>query len=690
MSEKDMETNNNNSSCSENIRNNEGVGEVTGTGSTNNFGEMSDNTSSFGGAAEAPVDYSIASGQKEYVGNSSGQSSNVNESWSGQNLNVNGQPGVTADTGYAGAQYSDQNVCGQASESAGAGYAGTGYSDQNVCGQSSESAGAGYAGAGYGDQNVCGQASESAGAGYAGAGYAGAGYAGAEYTSAGYGDQNAYAQPDGAAGSGFGGQYAGGQYTYYQTDATQSAADSQKKKKKEKKPRKPMKSGTKKVISVVVAVVLAFAAGFGGGALAINTFGSGSGSGSYSGKVTEKTVSIDSTESQMDAASAIAEKVMPSVVGISTVTQVYTQSIFGLQQGTAEGSGTGFIVDSNGYILTNAHVVEDSSSSQITVDLYDGTEKEGTVLWSDSSLDLAIVKIDATGLQAVEIGDSDDVKIGDYALAIGNPLGKDFERSVTQGIISGLNRSITTTDGSTTNNMEGLIQTDASINSGNSGGPLIDSEGKVIGINSAKASSAEGLGFAIPINTAVPIINEIKEEGTYEQAYIGIAGMDMATVNQYYETEVKAEEGVYVTQIYTGSPAATAGVTEGDVIVKMNGEDVDTMSNLKKMLVKCRPGDEITLTIERNQKEQEIKVTLGKSSESTSGMKYKTQSSSGTTDDGSGSYSYGNDGSGSYSYGSDGSSGSSGSNGSSGSSGSNGSSGSSGSFSDFFSGMFGN
>ncbi len=658
MSEKDMETNNNNSSCSENIRNNEGVGEVTGTGSTNNFGEMSDNTSSFGGAAEAPVDYSIASGQKEYVGNSSGQSSNVNESWSGQSSNVNGQPDVTADTGYAGAQYSDQSVCGQASESAGAGYAGTGYGDQNVCGQASESAGAGYAGAGY--------------------------------TSAGYGDQNAYAQPDGAVGSGFGGQYAGGQYTYYQTDATQSAADSQKKKKKEKKPRKPMKSGTKKVISVVVAVVLAFAAGFGGGALAINTFGSGSGSGSYSGKVTEKTVSIDSTESQMDAASAIAEKVMPSVVGISTVTQVYTQSIFGLQQGTAEGSGTGFIVDSNGYILTNAHVVEDSSSSQITVDLYDGTEKEGTVLWSDSSLDRAIVKIDATGLQAVEIGDSDDVKIGDYALAIGNPLGKDFERSVTQGIISGLNRSITTTDGSTTNNMEGLIQTDASINSGNSGGPLIDSEGKVIGINSAKASSAEGLGFAIPINTAVPIINEIKEEGTYEQAYIGIAGMDMATVNQYYETEVKAEEGVYVTQIYTGSPAATAGVTEGDVIVKMNGEDVDTMSNLKKMLVKCRPGDEITLTIERDQKEQEIKVTLGKSSESTSGMKYKTQSSSGTTDDGSGSYSYGNDGSGSYSYGSDGSSGSSGSNGSSGSSGSNGSSGSSGSFSDFFSGMFGN
>lgn len=132
----------------------------------------------------------------------------------------------------------------------------------------------------------------------------------------------------------------------------------------------------------------------------------------------------------MDAASVIAEKLMPSVVGISTVSTEYRQSIFGTQQGTVQGSGTGFIVDENGYILTNSHVVDNGNSSQITVDLYDGSEYPGTVLWSDSSLDLAIVKIDAKNLQAVELGDSDDVQIGDYAVAIGNPLGRDFERSV--------------------------------------------------------------------------------------------------------------------------------------------------------------------------------------------------------------------------------------------------------------------
>ncbi len=641
MSEKDMETNYNENDYAANENN-----FSSEAGTSDAAAASGDNAASmpFDNAEQAPVDYSSAAGQKEYIGAAGGYAGSYD--------------GAAGTSDATGAGYDAQNVYNQTGEYNGSYTGATGTSDAT--------------GTGYDAQNAYNQAG-----GYAGSYDRAAGTSDA--AGAGYDAQNVYNQTGGYTGNytGATGDYTGGYAGGYTGNyAGAPGTGEQGKKKKEKKARKPMKPGTKKVIAVVVAVVLAFGAGFGGGALAINTLVGSGGSGSSGGTVKEKTVSVDSSETEMDAASAIAEKVMPSVVGISTVTQVYTQSMFGLQQGTAEGSGTGFIVDSNGYILTNAHVVEDSDSSQITVDLYDGTEKEGTVLWSDSSLDLAIVKIDATGLDAVEIGDSDDVKIGDYALAIGNPLGKDFERSVTQGIISGLNRSITTTDGSTTNNMEGLIQTDASINSGNSGGPLINSEGKVIGINTAKATSGEGLGFAIPINTAVPIINEIKEDGTYESAYIGIAGMDMATVKQYYETDAKAEEGVYVTQIYTGSPAATAGITEGDVIVEMNGESVDTMSTLKKLLVKCRPGDEVTLKIERDQKEQEVKVTLGKSSESTSGMKYKTQSSSGTTDDGSGSYSYGNDGSGNYNQNGGSSDGSSGSNDSS--------------ISEFFGGLFGN
>lgn len=172
--------------------------------------------------------------------------------------------------------------------------------------------------------------------------------------------------------------------------------------------------------------MLCFAAGVGGGALGANLFGP------QGGTTSSSKISIDSSESSMDAASVIAEKVMPSVVGISTVSMEYRQSLFGVQQGTVEGSGTGFIVDENGYILTNSHVVDNGETSDITVDLYDGSTYTGTVLWSDSSLDLAIVKIDAKNLQAVDLGDSDDVKIGDYAIAIGNPLGQDFERSVTR------------------------------------------------------------------------------------------------------------------------------------------------------------------------------------------------------------------------------------------------------------------
>ena len=279
---------------------------------------------------------------------------------------------------------------------------------------------------------------------------------------------------------------------------------------------------TNKVIALILVLALSCGSGFLGGWLA----GGGNGSGASD-------VNITSTGENLNVAEAIAIKVMPSVVGVSTKTETTVQGWFGQSQtAISEGVGTGIIVDESGYILTNSHVVSDGNASTILVDLYDGRKVEGSVLWNDTSIDLAIVKIEADDLTVAELGDSDEVNIGAYAAAIGNPMGLAFERSVTQGIISGLNRTITvseTANGSTTT-MEGLLQTDASINSGNSGGPLINSAGQVIGINSAKAQSAEGLGFAIPINTAKPIINEIKEKGEFKKAYIGIGGVDLDTV----------------------------------------------------------------------------------------------------------------------------------------------------------------
>jgi S1-C subfamily serine protease len=378
------------------------------------------------------------------------------------------------------------------------------------------------------------------------------------------------------------------------------------------KKRKSLSKNAKSFIAAVLGILLCVAAGFGGGAVAVNCLSPSASGGS-------QTIKIDASDAEsLNAASAIAKKVMPSVVGISTVSQTYTQTIFGLQQGTQQGVGTGIIVTEDGYILTNSHVVNDGDSQSITVDLYDGSEYTGTVLWNSTDLDLAIVKIDATGLTAADLGDSDDVEIGDYAVAIGNPLGLDFERSVTQGIISGLDRTITTTDSSTgsQNTMEGLIQTDASINSGNSGGPLINSDGEVIGINSAKASSAEGLGFSIPINTAMPIIQEIKESGTYEQTYIGISGMNVESVIAKYQTDFNADEGIYIVQIYTNSPASKAGLQEGDIITEIDGNEVEDMSDLKKELVKYRPGDKVKVTFERDKKTQTVEVTLEAASES--------------------------------------------------------------------------
>ncbi|HLS54332.1 MAG TPA: trypsin-like peptidase domain-containing protein, partial [Tissierellaceae bacterium] len=229
------------------------------------------------------------------------------------------------------------------------------------------------------------------------------------------------------------------------------------------------------------------------------------------------------TSDDINTVSAVVKKAMGSVVGITTLeTRQYP-----FQQRDVEGLGSGVIVDRNGYILTNSHVVANGKAKEITVLFDNGDNVSGKVLWNDPILDLAIVKVDITNLPAATLGDSDELEVGEIAIAIGNPLGLEFQRTVTSGIISGLNRSIKIDQNTV---IDDLIQTDASINPGNSGGPLLNKNGEVIGINTAKIQSGEGLGFSIPINTAKSIIEEVISKGSYETVELGITGLD---INEY-------------------------------------------------------------------------------------------------------------------------------------------------------------
>ena len=299
---------------------------------------------------------------------------------------------------------------------------------------------------------------------------------------------------------------------------------------------------------------------------------------------------------------AVSEKAKPSVVGITTTT-LSSDNMFSMPT-ESTGVGTGIIVDSNGYILTNSHVISDGQAKTVNVLFSDGSTIDGEVYWYDSQLDLAIVKVNKTGLTAAELGDSDKVQIGDISVAIGNPYGLDLAGTVTQGIISGLDRTISTSE----TTMTGLIQTDASINSGNSGGPLLNSSGQVIGINTAKASEGEGLGFAIPINTAKPIIESIIQKGSYEKVTLGIKGTDASKYAQYSKQQLSTDEGVYVAEVVSGSAAESAGIKSGDIITKIDSTNLSVMSDLTKNLYNYTKGDSATLTINRDGKEMTLKV----------------------------------------------------------------------------------
>ena len=307
--------------------------------------------------------------------------------------------------------------------------------------------------------------------------------------------------------------------------------------------------------------------------------------------------------------SNVLENVVKCVVGISKIKNTGS-SIF-LNNSTEDlGLGTGMIVSSKGYILTNWHVAGNKYSS-CYVTLENGNVYSGTVMWADVDLDLAIVKISATNLETVTLGDSDNIKLGEQTYAIGNPIGVEFQRTVTSGIISGIDRTIKIDDENGTSYMEDLIQTDATINPGNSGGPLINSKGEVIGINSVKIENAEGIGFAIPINIVKPIIESFDTNDSFEEANIGIFAYDKNVI-PYLNSSLKFDSGIYVAQITKNGPSYNSGLKEGDIITKIDDIEINKMSELRRYIYTKKVGDEVKLTILRNNREYNIQIKLGK------------------------------------------------------------------------------
>ena len=303
------------------------------------------------------------------------------------------------------------------------------------------------------------------------------------------------------------------------------------------------------------------------------------------------------------------ENTIKCVVGISKIKNT-GNSIFLNNSTESLGLGTGMIVSGNGYILTNWHVAGDKYS-KCYVTLENGKADNGSVVWADKDLDLAIVKINGTNLNSITLGDSDDIKIGQKTYAIGNPIGVEFQRTVTSGIISGINRTIKIDDENKSSYMDDLIQTDATINPGNSGGPLINSNGEVIGINTVKITEAEGIGFAVPINIVKPIIQSFSNNGQFEEAYLGIFAYDKNVI-PYLDSSIDFNSGIYVAQIMADGPSYNSGLKTGDIITKIDEKEVNKMSELRTYIYTKKIGDQVNLTILRNNRERVINIKLGK------------------------------------------------------------------------------
>ncbi|HWR29690.1 MAG TPA: trypsin-like peptidase domain-containing protein, partial [Negativicutes bacterium] len=297
-----------------------------------------------------------------------------------------------------------------------------------------------------------------------------------------------------------------------------------------------------------------------------------------------------------------AQIVGPSVVGITN--KAYVSDMFNRKTLVERGSGSGVIYDATGHIITNYHVV--AEAQEIVVSLSDGRTMPGRVQGVDPATDLAVVKIEATGLQPARFGDSDSLQVGEPAIAVGNPLGLELKGSVTAGVISALNRTLDIGE-----RRFRLIQTDAAINPGNSGGALANADGEVVGINSIKIAvgGVEGIGFAIPFNTAKPIIQSLIEKGRVVRPYLGVVAFDKASA-QRYGYQLNIDKGLYVFRIVPRSPADRAGVRVGDVILKLAGQDTNSLAELRSIIEAQGVGATVPVVVARNGEQFSVQTQL--------------------------------------------------------------------------------
>ena len=388
-------------------------------------------------------------------------------------------------------------------------------------------------------------------------------------------------------------------------------------------PKKKKKFNGKRAARSAVALVLAAAMGFAGGFVGAKFGGSG--------KVVIQQVAPSSTadsasgsDSSITAASSsgssltteqVADLVSPSVVVITTEQVVYSQWSWYGQNQVESGAGSGVIISSDGYILTCAHVVDGASTITVTIGDKDYT---ATLVGEDTTSDIAVIKIDADGLTPATVGNSDSLKVGQSVMAVGNPLGE-LGGTVTGGMISALNRSVTIQGSSSVNTMS-LIQMDASVSPGNSGGGLFNMNGELVGIVNAKSSSsdAEGLGFAIPINDAIKVAQELLENGYVTgRPYLGITYLAVTDAQTAAQLGVNAY-GVYVVEVVKGGPAEKAGLQAGDRIVSVDGTEIASKDDLGTLMQKHAAGDTLSITIAREGQMQTVNVTLGEKTASNS------------------------------------------------------------------------
>ena len=388
-------------------------------------------------------------------------------------------------------------------------------------------------------------------------------------------------------------------------------------------PKKKKKFNGKRVARSAVALVLAAAMGFAGGFVGAKFGGSG--------KVVIQQVAPSSTadsasgsDSSITAASSsgssltteqVADLVSPSVVVITTEQVVYSQWSWYGQNQVESGAGSGVIISSDGYILTCAHVVDGASNITVTINDKDYT---ATLVGEDTTSDIAVIKIDANGLTPATVGDSDSLKVGQNVMAVGNPLGE-LGGTVTGGMISALNRSVTIQGTNSTNTMS-LIQMDASVSPGNSGGGLFNMNGELIGIVNAKSSSsdAEGLGFAIPINDAIKVAEELLQNGYVTgRPYLGISYLAVTDAQTAQQLGVNSY-GVYIMEVVKGGPAEQAGLKAGDRIVSIDGTEIASKDDLGTLMQKHAAGDTLSITVARDGQMQTVSVTLGEKTASNS------------------------------------------------------------------------